>query len=132
MHAKPHSSFVRPGLTPRAGVALGVAVALVASLALGAPRCTPRMARDLMVAAMVTTAVVAIARHDAHQHHLGCGHEVVYVDGRDAYYYGGHWEYYDEQTGQWYRYVDDPAPPPAPEPPPPPAPAEDGWYYYDE
>lgn len=68
--------------------------------------CTPRGAlTGLRVAAAVAeVAVVAsiLAHHDAHYHHMHCGHRYRYYDGRYNYWYGGHWEYYDD--GVWYAY----------------------------
>lgn len=87
---------------------------LVALLVRPTVGCSPQVARAVAGAAIFMTAVAVIAHHDAHWHSHHCGHPVMYVDGRDAYWYQGHWEYYDEATGRWYRYTEAPPPPQAP------------------
>jgi hypothetical protein len=70
--------------------------------------CYPRMAGNLLGAAVIATAVVGTAmmieHHDSHYHHQHCGCERQYHEGRWVYFYGGGWEYYDEGGGVWYRY----------------------------
>jgi len=84
-----------------------ITITLVALLALSSTACTPGMFR-LVATAAITTAVVAavIHSHDDHYHHSRCGHEYVFVDGREVYQYQGRWEYYDPSDGQWYVYDD--------------------------
>ena len=81
-------------------------LAVVASLTVAGSGCTPGMARFAAGAFIMTAAVVTIAaiHHDAHYHSHHCGHHYVLVEDRPVYHYQGHWEYYDEETGQWYRY----------------------------
>jgi hypothetical protein len=59
---------------------------------------------------IVTVAAVAtvLSWHDAHHHHVHCGHEVVYVEERPVYNYEGRWEYYDPDSGTWYHYTERP------------------------
>lgn len=83
---------------------------LLVILALGGmvTSCTPRMVGRLIGAAIITAVVVgtaqSIAHHDAHYHDHHCGCERHYHDGRWVYSYQGEWEYYDHETGTWYRY----------------------------
>ena len=77
---------------------------------LGTSACSPRMARFMAGALIIGTAVAVIAHHDAHRHYPGCGHEYIVIEDREVYQYQGRWEYYDEQTGEWYYYVEDPVP----------------------
>jgi hypothetical protein len=85
--------------------------------------CHPRMAGNLIGAAIITTALVGtamvMAEHDAHHHHTYCGCQRHYHEGHWVYYYGGHWEYYDEDHDAWYRYQSGPPHTPPPPPPPP-------------
>ena len=64
---------------------------------------SPRTASGLARAAVFTAVV---ASHDAHYHAYGCGHHHRWRDGRVVYYYGGHWEYYDDYAESWYVYAD--------------------------
>jgi hypothetical protein len=57
----------------------------------------------LWTAAVVGTAI-SIAVHDAHMHSEACGHYRQWHEGRWVYWYGDHWEYYDEPSGQWFIY----------------------------
>ncbi len=65
-------------------------------LALGALEVASVVAEVALVAAL-------LSNHDSHYHSYGC-HPVRYEDGRDVYYYNGHWEYYDDDEGSWYAY----------------------------
>jgi hypothetical protein len=86
-----------------------MALTLVATLAGGATGCFPGYyGRSNLVGALWTAAVIGVAihlaAHDAHMHWEGCGHYRQWHEGRWVYWYGDHWEYYDEYTGQWYAY----------------------------
>ena len=84
-------------------------VALLATLTIGSQGCTRGMAQFAFGALVVTAAVVTVmAIHDAHMHSAHCGHQYVIVEDHPVYSYGGHWEYYDEDTGRWYRYREPP------------------------
>jgi hypothetical protein len=93
--------------------------ALVA-IALMGQGCSPQFARLAAGAFIVTAAAVTVmAIHDAHMHSRHCGHHYVVVEQEPVYYYEGRWEFYDEESGRWYRYRDAPpqaryrrAPPP--------------------
>lgn len=85
-----------------------LAVALSVGL-MSSAGCSPSMARFAAAAFVGTAAAVMIlAAHDAHYHDAYCGHQVVVVEDRPVYYYQGHWEYYDPDTGEWYVYREPP------------------------
>ena len=52
---------------------------------------------------------IYLEHHDTHVHDEFCGHYRVWVEDRWLYWYHGHWEYYDYETGRWYMV---PASPP--------------------
>jgi len=70
--------------------------------------CSPRMAHALFSAAVITAAIIGtahvLAHHDAHFHDPYCGHHRRWHSDRWVYYYDGHWEYYEPETGRWYFY----------------------------
>ena len=70
------------------------------------PRAAEGLARAAFVTAVVVTEVALLSSHDAHYNGYGCGHDHRWRDGRQTYYYGGHWEYYDRGSGGWYYYED--------------------------
>ena len=84
--------------------------AALLSLALTSSACfiAPRTAANLATAAIWTAAVAGnvllLAHHDSHYHYEQCGHYRRYHEERWVYYYGDHWEYYDEYDGRWYYY----------------------------
>jgi hypothetical protein len=96
--------------TCRKSLLIVVALVGLVSLAAGSTGCTPRLAGNLVGAAVLTAAVVgtaaAIAAHDAHFHHYNCGCPRHWQDGHWVFHYQGGWEYYDGQGGVWYRYAD--------------------------
>jgi len=82
---------------------------LVLSQATGcfmSPRTASGLARAAVFTAVVAANVAIVASHDAHVHAYGCGHHHGWRDGRVVYYYGGHWEYYDDRAESWYVYAD--------------------------
>lgn len=85
-----------------------VVASLVAFVLAPTTGCSRGMANFLAGALIVTAAVAIVAHHDAHYHDPWCGHERVYVEDRDVYYYEGQWEYYDQDSGQWYYYTEPP------------------------
>jgi hypothetical protein len=85
---------------------------LAATLASGC-YVSPRVAHSVgaVASAALWTAAIAgtltvLAYHDAHYHHEHCGHYRRWHDERWVYYYGSHWEYYDEPSATWYFYVE--------------------------
>jgi hypothetical protein len=74
---------------------------------------SPRVAHDVgaVASAVLWTAAIAgtiavLTIHDAHLHHEHCGHYRRWHEDRWVYYYGGHWEYYDDPSGTWYFYAE--------------------------
>jgi hypothetical protein len=86
---------------------LAALVAAAGLLSAGSMSCHPRVAANLLGAAIVTAAIVGtaaiLASHDAHFHSEHCGHMRRYHEGRWVYNYNGHWEYYE--GGRWYYYA---------------------------
>jgi hypothetical protein len=82
----------------------------VALIATTTTACSPRLARTVFAAAVLTAVIVGtahvLAHHDAHFHDEYCGHHRRWHDGRWVYYYEERWEYYDPDTGRWYYYSD--------------------------
>lgn len=78
----------------------------IGTLAAAGAACHPRVAGQLLGAAIITAAIVGtaavLANHDAHFHDEYCGHHRRYHHGRWVYHYNGHWEYYE--GGRWYYY----------------------------
>ncbi len=106
--AKPMSIAKPMGMAKRLRVALGsllLCLALVSST--GCFRGNGRAVLGaLHVAAAITEVIVIasiLASHDAHYHGGHC-HPVRVYDGRQNYYYNGHWEYYDDGGAVWYSY----------------------------
>lgn len=87
-----------------------VPVVLLALVQAPNSACSPRMAQFMAGALIVGATVAIIAHHDAHHHSPYCGHEYVVVEDREVYQYQGRWEYYDDETGEWYYYTEDPVP----------------------
>lgn len=85
-----------------------VSLMLVVTLGFGAmlPGCGPRTASFIAGMIVLGAALAIMAEHDAHFHSRHCGHRHVVYEGRDVYYYNGHWEYYEPNTRRWYFYRD--------------------------
>jgi hypothetical protein len=91
---------------------LAILPALILAVTLGSGCImSPRGAHGVanLAAAALWTAAVAgqiaiLAYHDAHYHHDHCGHYRRWHSDRWVYFYGGHWEYYDDRAGNWYYY----------------------------
>jgi hypothetical protein len=85
--------------------ALGVA--LIGATTAG---CSPRLARTVFAAAVVTAVIVGtahvLAHHDGHFHDEHCGCQRRWHSGRWVYYYEDRWEYYDPDSGRWYYYAE--------------------------
>jgi len=92
---------------------LSVAAAVAALVGSSGCLVSPRgaaMVGDVAAAALWTAAVVGtvtvLSVHDQHHHHDHCGCYRRWHDDRWVYYYGGHWEYYDDGAATWYVYAE--------------------------
>jgi len=61
----------------------------------------------LFTAAAIHHAIL-LEQHDYHYHDEFCGHYRVWVEDRWMFWYHGHWEYYDYETGRWYMVPAEP------------------------
>ncbi len=100
--------LLREGLVRKRSLLLAVLLPLLTqtTACLMSPHAARGVARAAFVSAIVAANVAMLASHDAHYHGYGCGHHYRWHDGRVVYYYGGHWEYYDDRAGAWYYYAD--------------------------
>jgi len=103
----------------RSGRIVLAAVVLITAAVIGAavlPGCMMHGRGDpgaafmlgLFTAAAIHHAIL-LEQHDYHYHDEFCGHYREWVEDRWMYWYHGHWEYYDYETGRWYMV---PAAPP--------------------
>ena len=97
-------------MSPKPTKSVLLAAALAGVLASGCV-VSPRVAHNVgaVASAALWTAAIAgtiviMAIHDDHYHDEHCGHYRRWHDERWVYYYGGHWEYYDEPAATWYYY----------------------------